>query len=203
MSATAVPMTRCRSSMLAECFAIFDKMIGEIVGVRLHQPLSAASTICVNTFLFCAATAPAGVLTTGCGAGGSTCGVIHNCWTGAASVPNVVSSRCFSHPMVTGSVVSTAVGLSMLHSGDPICTILALRHHSTHISIPVCIPLFPVLAIVAMIFLCSSHGVRYMVSIHSTSPVGIISNIGVSASTCVPPPLICTLTPCWLYRWRT
>ena len=129
VSSTAFPMTHPRSSMSAKCFAISVQILGgEIVGIRLHQPLSVTSPISMNTSLFRAATTPAGVLTTGCGDGGSTCGGIHNYWTGAASVPNVVSIRYLSHLMVTGSIVSTAVGLNMLHPGVTDCTIPALRH---------------------------------------------------------------------------
>ena len=76
VSSTAFPMTHPRSSMSAKCFAISVQIFrGDIVGMRLHQPLSDATPISVNTSLFRAATPPDGVLITDCGAGGSACGV--------------------------------------------------------------------------------------------------------------------------------
>ena len=99
--------------------------------MRLHQPLSAAIPISGSTPLPCTGALTADILITGCSAGGSVCGGIHNCCTGAASVPNVVSNRCLSHPMVTGS----AVGLRILHPAVPIFIIAPLRHQLMLISI--------------------------------------------------------------------
>ena len=89
--------------MLVKFFAIFVQMRGdEIVGMLLHQLLSAESPISENTSFVLTAIAPAGVLTTSYGDGGSVCGGIHICWTGATSIPNVIYIRCLSHLMVTG-----------------------------------------------------------------------------------------------------
>ena len=105
--------------------------------MRLHQPLSAAIPISGSTPLPCTGALTADILITGCSAGGSVCGGIHNCCTGAASVPNVVSSRCFIHPMVTGSDMSTAVGLRILHPVVSISIIAPVRCQLRLISIPV------------------------------------------------------------------
>ena len=71
----------------------------------------------------------------------------------------------------------------MLHPVLPNFTWPALRHHPRLISNAVGVLGAPVSAINAMIFSCSSHRMRGVVSIYFTSPAGIVSTIGFSTST--------------------
>ena len=153
--------------------------------MQLCHPFSPAIPILVKTCFTFTSVAPAGVVTTGCRAGGRLYRGIHLYGASGLSVPVVVSvcSRCLIHPMVTVSVVSTVIGGSMLHPVLPICTWHALRHHPRHDSNSGGMLGAPESNINALILACSSHGVRGVVIIHSTSPAGIMSTIVVSTST--------------------
>ena len=139
------------------------------------------SPILVNTFFDLPSVSPAGVMITGCGAGGWRYGGGQpGCGVSKLSAQMVVSSLYFFHRMVNVSIGSIGFGEKVF---EPLSSTLSwhtLRHHLMHGSSFVGVWANPASLINARIFLCSSHGIGGVASSHSTNPTGIMSNIRVS-----------------------